>query len=125
MERVENLAGRLLEYAEMAMECFAKFNHNGVSEEELASILQSRCDEVRELYHRCSDLPSGPSDTAEVVELCNLLGGSVDELFDSYSPRWMKERDTTSRRIRFETALSILKQDQKRWEVAWEKVHHG
>ena len=125
MDRVESLAVPLLNYADMAKECFAKFNQNEMSEEKLASILQSRCDEVRELYHRCSDLPFGPADTNEVVDLCNLMGGSVDELFDSYSVRWMKERDTTSRRVRFEMALSTLKQDQKRWDVAWEKVHHG
>lgn len=125
MDRVERLAGPLLEHAEMAKDFFAKFNQNGITEAELARILQDRCGEVRDLYHRCSELPFGPADTDEVVEICNLLGGSVDELFDSYSPRWMKERDTQARRVRFETALSTLKQDQKRWDVAWKKVHHG
>jgi hypothetical protein len=54
-----------------------------------------------------------------------MIGGSVDEMFDSYSVQWMKETASTDRRIRFEMAVSNLKRDLKRWEVAWEKVHHG
>jgi len=125
MERVEHLANALLHFGEIAKVGFAKFDRNEITEAEFAGKLQSHCDEVRQLYWNCSDVPFGPVDTDEVVDLCALLGGSVDEMFDSYSVRSMKEKNTMSRRIRFEMARSTLQKDLKRWEVAWEKVHHG
>ena len=125
MERVEYLLNALLGFAAMAQDGFGAFSENTVSEAELARLLQPHCEEVRALYHSCSDVPFGSPDTNEVVELCGMIGGSVDEMFDSYSVQWMKETASTDRRIRFEMAVSNLKRDLKRWEVAWEKVHHG
>jgi hypothetical protein len=125
MGRIEELANALLKYAELAKREFAAFNGNKIVESELAREFQQHCEEVRELYLSCSDVPFGPPDTSEVVDLCGLIGGSVDELFDAYSVRWMKERTAVQRRVRFETALSTLQRDLKKWEVAWEKVHHG
>jgi hypothetical protein len=122
---VEQLANSLLRFADFAKDKFAKFTQNAMSETHLAGLLQADCDEVRELYQACSYIPPGPPDTHEAVEMCGLLGGSVDELFDSYSVRWMKERTATQRRIRFETAMSTLQGDLRKWEVACEKVHHG
>jgi hypothetical protein len=76
---------------------------------------------VRDLYDRCSDFPFGPSDSNEVVEHCGLVAGSVDELFDSYSERAMRDTNPMQRRVRFETGRSTLRRDLKRWEVEWEK----
>lgn len=125
MERIEQLSNALLGFAAMAGDRFCAFSENVISETELASLLQPHCEEVRAHYHSCSDVPFGPPDTNEVVELCSQIGGSVDEMFDSYSVQWMKERAGVDRRIRFEMAVSNLRRDLKRWEVAWEKVHHG
>lgn len=125
MRRIEELANALLKYAGLAKREFAAFSGNKIGESELAREFQQHCEEVRELYLSCSDVPFGPPDTNEVVDLCGLIGGSVDELFDAYSGRWMKERSAVQRRVRFETALSTLQRDLKKWEVAWEKVHHG
>jgi hypothetical protein len=103
---------------------FELFNGGQMNEAELATVLQKDAMLVRELYHRCGDFPFGPSDTTEVVEQCGLVAGSVDELFDAYSERSM--RDTPmQRRIRFENGRSTLQRDLKRWEVEWEKVHRG
>lgn len=125
MERVEHLSNALLGFAAMARDEFTAFNGNKIGEPELAREFQQHSEEVRVLYLSCSDVPFGPPDTNEVVHLCGLIGGSVDELFDAYSVRWMKERTAVQRRVRFETALSTLQRDLKKWEVAWEKVHHG
>lgn len=125
MGRVEELSEALLRFAALATDRFTKFNQSGMSEAEFAAVLQAHCDEVRDLYLSCSDVPFGPVDTNEVVDLCGLLGGSVDEMFDSYSIRSMKEENAISRRVRFEVGLSTLQKDLKRWEVALEKVHHG
>jgi hypothetical protein len=76
-------------------------------------------------YQSCSDFPFGPADTNEVVDLCGLLGCSVDEMFDSYSTHATKKTTAMSRRVRFEAALSTLQKDLKRWEVEMGKVHHG
>src|SRR5262249_16209793 len=123
--KVEELAHALLKYADLARGSFGKLAEKAMSEPALAAKLQSHTEEVRNLYLSCSDIPFGPPDTHEVVEVCGLLGGSVDELFDSYSARSMEERNATQRRVRFEVAERTLQRDLKRWEAAWEKVHHG
>ena len=123
--RVEEMANAFLKFAALAKDEFAKFTRNAINETQFAGLLQAHCDEVRERYLACSDIPFGPPDTNEIVDLCGLLGGSVDEMFDSYSARWMEERTAMQRRVRFETAEHTLQRDLKKWEVAWEKVHHG
>lgn len=125
MGRIEELANALIGYSVIARDVFAAFSRKEITESEMAGKFQLHSEEVRELYLSCSDVPFGPPDCNEVVDLCGLLGGSVDELFDAYSVRWMKERTAVQRRVRFETALSTLQRDLKKWEVAWEKVHHG
>jgi hypothetical protein len=125
MGRIEELANALIGYGVIAREVFAAFSRKEITESEMAGKFQMHSEEVRELYLSCSDVPFGPPDCNEVADLCGLLGGSVDELFDAYSVRWIKERTEVQRRVRFETALSTLQRDLKKWEVAWEKVHHG
>ena len=124
LQLVEDVFSQVMAFGNHALQIFDLFDERQLSEAELAAALQKDATLVRELYHRCSDFPFGPFDTTEVVEQCGLIAGSVDELFDAYSERSM--RDTPmQRRIRFENGRSTLQRDLKRWEVEWEKVHRG
>jgi hypothetical protein len=123
LARVEEIANVLLKYADLAKHEFTKFSQNLIGEAELAGRLQAHCGKVRELYLNSGNLPFGPPDTYKAIEACNLLGGSVDEMFDSYSIRWMKEMAAAQRRVRFEMGLSNFEKDLKQWEIEWEKVH--
>ena len=124
IQRVEQLSNVLLGFAAMAQEGFVAFAESKINESELTALLQPHCDEVRALWQNCNDVPFGPPDTNEVVELCALIGGDIDEMFDSYSAHSIANSTAMVRRVRFETAMSALQRDLKRWEVAWEKVHH-
>lgn len=125
LQLVEEVFGQMMAFGNRAVEVFHSFEAGHLSETELAAALQKDAATVRELYHRCSDFPFGPSDTSEVVEQCSLVAGSVDELFDAYSERSMGDTTPIQRRIRFESGHSTLRRDLKRWEVEWEKVHRG
>lgn len=125
LQQVEEISSRVMGFGGRALEIFELFDGGQLSEPELAAELQQDAATVRDLYHRCSDFPFGPPDTNEVVEQCSLVAGSVDELFDSYSERAMRDTNPMQRRVRFETGRSTLRRDLKRWEVAWEKVHRG
>lgn len=123
LQQVEEVFSRIMGLGSRALEIFELFDGGQLSEAELAAELQQDAASVRDLYHRCSDFPFGPADTNEVVEHCGLVAGSVDELFDSYSERAMRDTNPMQRRVRFETGRSTLRRDLKRWEVEWEKVH--
>lgn len=123
LRQVEEVLGQVMGFGSRALEIFAAFDGGQVSETELAAALQADAATVRELYLRCSDFPFGPSDTNEVVEQCGLVACSVDEMFDAYSERFLRNTDPMQRRVRFETGRSTLRRDLKRWEVEWEKVH--
>lgn len=125
LSQVEEVFSRIMGFGSRAVEIFELFDGGRVSEAELAAELQQNASTVRDLYQQCSDFPFGPADTNEVVEHCGLVAGSVDELFDSYSERAMRETNPMQRRVRFETGRSTLRRDLKRWEVEWEKVHRG
>lgn len=125
LQLVEEVFGQVAVFGSRAVEIFQAFEAGHLSEAELAASLQSDAATVQALYRQCNDFPFGPSDTNEVVEQCVLVACSVDELFDSYSERSMRDTNPMQRRVRFETGRSTLRRDLKRWEVEWEKVHRG
>lgn len=125
LRMVEKIARTLLEYASLANCEFAKLSKGALNEANFADILQKLGAEVRELYRCSGDIPYGPSDTLQVAEACHFLGGSVDEMFDAYSVKWMSEMTALQRRNRFERAASNFQKDSTRWEAEWERVHHG
>lgn len=123
LQLVEEVFAQVVAYGSRAVKFFEAFESGHLSEAELAASLQKDAATVRELYRQCNDFPFGPPDTNEVVEQCGLMACSVDELFDSYSERSMRDTNPMQRLVRFETKRPTLLRDLKRWEVAWEKVH--
>lgn len=123
LAETQTIFDALVKYSNLAMDTFSKFSAGSISEEAFATDLQKYGAEVRELFLHSGNLPFGPPDTNKIVEACNLLSGTVDEMFDAYSVKWMSEMTAQQRRTRFEMAIFNFKKDIKLWNTEWENVH--
>jgi len=63
--------------------------------------------------------------SSTIYDLRDLRDAVQTALRKEGSVRWMNERNAKKRRVRFETAEHTFQRDLRKWEVAWEKLHHG